>query len=209
MISAISIFSVYRSIVCPQFRTTFGTICHQLRNVEVSRSIPESLKKTLKFDVLAHNTHPNIKIRIFFHKYSIIFNVTANAFLCSVYLDRNDQIYHDKGNHRNCYKRIQFLPYRLCVWIVPGTWYLSSHLVFFFFPFSLLDDKEEQFLLCNQSIIQVVLPGFFISLFQSTGCQSSPLQGCSRTLHGTCRPTTYKPYQASMYQHHSFQGLKY
>ena len=94
---------VYRFVVCPQLRTNFGTIFHQFRTLEVSRSIPENLNNTLNFDILALNTFPKNKIKIYFQKYSIIFNVTANMFLHSVYIDRNGQIYHDKGNHHNCY----------------------------------------------------------------------------------------------------------
>ena len=151
----------------------------------------------LSFDILAHNTLPNIKINMF--KYSIICNVTANAFLFSLYLDRNVQIYHDKRNRRNCCKYMQFFFYILCIWIVPETWYLSSHLVSLFFLSSLVVYNEEQYFLCKHDILQVVLPGFFVSSFQSTGCQSSPLQDWSRTLQGSCHTTIHKPYRYIRY----------
>ena len=134
--------------------------------------------------------------------YSIIFNLTYNDFLHSVYLDINGQIYHDKGNCHNCCKYMQFFAtdfaYGLCqeLGIYQAIWCLS-------FPiFSQLYYNEEQFLLCNQDILYVFLPGSFISLFQSTGFQSSPLQYCSINLQGYFHPTTYKPYQDSRHQHY-------
>ena len=48
-IASASLSSVYRSVVCPQLRTTFGTICHQLRTVDdpPDRSIRSNTTKFL------------------------------------------------------------------------------------------------------------------------------------------------------------------